>query len=89
MGFPLDSFGVSMGFLSESYGPYGISMIFLLDFYTISMRFQQDFCGTTIGFAQGVFMVFLWDLCDSPGKFIWDSYRKSMIFLVDFLMTFL
>ena len=77
---------IPLGFLWES---YRISMILLFDFYGISMRFQQGFCGIlkmismvfpwyscgiSIGFACGFYGI-PWDLCDIPGRFIWDSLR--------------
>ena len=39
MGFPLDSYGVSVVFLWDFFRMY---MIFLLDFYDISMRLLWD-----------------------------------------------
>ena len=51
MGFPLDSYGVSVVFLWYFFGMY---MIFLLDFYDISMRILLDLKKTMI-FLEGFF----------------------------------
>ena len=82
MGFPVDSFGNSMGFLwifhDISIGfrkhVYEISAGFLWDqkdFYGISMVFLWYFHGSPVGFflldLHEAFMGFLWDLCDSLG----------------------
>ena len=57
MGFPLDSYGVSVVFLWYFFGMY---MIFLLDFYDISMRILLDLkkfskCLISMIFLEGFF----------------------------------
>ena len=86
MGFPLDSFGISLGILSDFRDTsirflwhfYEISAGFLWDFendfYGIAMVFPWYSCGISIGFACGFYGI-PWDLCDIPGRFIWDSLR--------------
>ena len=58
MGFPTDFYCTSMIFLEGFFGnsvgfpPHGISMIFLWDYYWISMGCRWYFYGITIGFQK-------------------------------------
>ena len=62
MGVPLDPMGFQRGFcgiLKKN------SMVFLWYFHGMPAGFLLDLHET--------FMGFLWDLCDIPGRTIWDS----------------
>ena len=51
------------------------------------MGFKKYVPGIPVEFLLDLheaFMGFEWDLCDSPGRSIWDSYKNSMIFLLVF-----
>ena len=74
LGFPLDSYGVSVGFCGISL----VYMISLLDFYGISMRLLCFF------FNYDNSRGFLWEFYGVSIKFLWDFYGGSKIFLWDF-----
>ena len=54
-------------------------MIFPLDFYSISMRFQQDFCGI----KKRIYTLFLWYVHGIPAEVLLDLHEALMGFLRD------
>ena len=59
-------------------------MVFLLDFYAISMRFLLDSYKNSIGFSggfSGISIVFVWDFFAIAIGFLLDSCGVCMICL--------
>ena len=87
MEFQRDSCGIwkdfhwiPMGFLWE---PFGISMIFLLDFYDMSQRLPLGFRRISMGMKQ-TSMICSWYFRGIPVAFLLDFHEVSMEYLWHF-----